>query len=72
MNVPPDISSTVIARTRWRPILSPSGPKNAPPNGRTMKLRASSMKDFSAALAPPPGKNCAPIVAVIAPEVSTP
>ncbi len=34
-NVPIAIMMTVIERTRVRPIRSPSGPKNSPPNGRT-------------------------------------
>jgi len=30
----------VIASTRWRPILSPSGPKTIPPTGRTRNAAA--------------------------------
>lgn len=39
-NVPSAIVIIVMARTRWRPILSPSGPKNSPPSGRTTKAAA--------------------------------
>ncbi len=70
-NVQPDISRMVIARTRWRPILSPSGPKNAPPNGRTMKPTATRASDLSTAL-PSPGKKTVPMLAAMAPEVKTP
>ena len=61
----------VMASTRCRPILSPSGPKKAPPNGRTMNPTATNARDFSTAL-PSPGKKTVPIAVAIAPEVKTP
>ena len=39
-----DMSSTVRASTRLRPILSPSMPKNAPPTGRNAKATAKTAK----------------------------
>lgn len=52
-----------MARTLLRPILSPRGPKNAPPNGRTMNPTATSAGDFRTALESP-GKNTRPMTPV--------
>lgn len=43
-NVAPDMSSTTVARVRWRPIRSPSEPKKKPPSGRTANAIAKTAK----------------------------
>jgi hypothetical protein len=71
--VDPDIRMIVVARTRCRPSLSPSGPKNMPPNGRITNAVAIRANDLSVAL---PGLSCGkktvPMMVVITPALNTP
>jgi hypothetical protein len=61
--VEPDISKMVATRTRCRPILSPNGPKNIPPRGRTKKDTANAAKaDNNCAVSLRAGKNTAPTI----------
>ena len=64
VNVAQAIKMMVVASTRCRPILSPSGPKKRPPNGRTTNETARTANDdSSAAVVLCVGKKALPIVA---------
>jgi hypothetical protein len=54
-----------VASTRWRPTLSPSGPKTSPPKGRTKKAAAKTANVLSSAAVGLPGgkKTTASVVA---------
>lgn len=61
--VPAAIMIIVSARTFWRPIRSPSGPKTMPPTGRTRKAAAKAPNvDRSWAVGLPDGKKTLPSV----------
>jgi hypothetical protein len=55
----------VMARTFWRPILSPSQPKKTPPNGRAINVAAKipNRNRFCTALSAS-GRNTGPIVVI--------
>ena len=51
-----------VASTFWRPILSPSGPKKSPPNGRVKKATAKTANVLSnCTVGSWDAKNAAPI-----------
>ena len=52
-----------VARVRWRPILSPSGPKNNPPSGRMTKATPKTANEESSEMVgSSEGKKTAPSV----------
>ncbi len=62
-NVPTAMRIIVSARTFLRPSLSPIGPKNMPPSGRTRKATAKvANEERSWVVSFPEGKNTCPMV----------